>query len=236
MEERTGISQLIKLKGSEIANDLVSKAMQSALSLSQKGLSPAVALNNRFDNEKFMCNYSANFQKSGIMMKDYLEDLEINIDFILKKILQRRRLSFCLHSNEKNKDYLNKRLTALLHNLKLDNAMWGDNSVLMKPSYFEEQFLKTYVILPSGVNYVTESFKIPGFSHEDYAKLSVMGNILNSKYLHKFIREEGGAYGSGVSVGRNNVLSLYSYRDPKSIETYMNFEKGIQKLLADGVR
>jgi len=43
--------------------------------------------------------------------------------------------------------------------------------------------------------------------------------------MHKLIREKGGAYGSFVTMGINNTLTLSSYRDPNFVKTYLNFEK-----------
>jgi Zn-dependent M16 (insulinase) family peptidase len=58
-----------------------------------------------------------------------------------------------------------------------------------------------------------------------------MGSILSNSYLHREIREKGGAYGAGCSLlTRRGLLNLWSYRDPnilKTIERYNNIELGI---------
>ncbi len=39
-------------------------------------------------------------------------------------------------------------------------------------------------------------------------------------YLHKEIREKGGAYGSGCKYSADGYLAFYSYRDPNHLQTY----------------
>lgn len=56
---------------------------------------------------------------------------------------------------------------------------------------------------------------------------------MESKYLHKFIREQGGAYGSSAGLDSEGVLFMSSYRDPNLEKTYQNFFKGVQSLLND---
>lgn len=222
------MSKLIKLKGSEASNELISNALEHAISLSQSSLSQSVYLNNKFANEKFLCNYATNFLKAGMHLKDYVEDLEINFDMMMRKIVQKKRLSFCIHSDNENKSYINKRIQALIKELELSFKLFKAQDMMPTETEYSHHFRKDYVALPSNVNYVIESFNIPGFNHPDFAKINVMAKLLGSKYLHKYIRESGGAYGSGASVSRNKVLSLYSYRDPKTLETFLNFEKGVK--------
>ncbi|QVL58287.1 MAG: insulinase family protein [Simkaniaceae bacterium] len=61
--------------------------------------------------------------------------------------------------------------------------------------------------------------------------LSLSTDLLENVFLHKKVREQGGAYGSGANY---NPLSgnyyLYSYRDPHIAMTYKAFEDGIAHL------
>lgn len=52
-----------------------------------------------------------------------------------------------------------------------------------------------------------------------------MGDCLANNYLHREIREKGGAYGSGCSVRSvMGTLCLWSYRDPNLIDTFKIFD------------
>mgnify|MGYP001795840728 CR=1 FL=1 len=74
---------------------------------------------------------------------------------------------------------------------------------------------------------MVESFKSPGFWSEDHCKLNVASNLLKLSKLHQLVREKGGAYGAGCTLGDNHVMSLWSYRDPNYLKTYVNYEQSI---------
>ena len=81
---------------------------------------------------------------------------------------------------------------------------------------------------PSQVSDCCESVMIPSFNHPDHAKLYLAANLINLKYLHKDIREQGGAYGSGASF-KSGCCSFFSYRDPNPHKTFEHFEQAIIK-------
>jgi len=60
----------------------------------------------------------------------------------------------------------------------------------------------------------------------DSAPLYLLGHALSSAYLHREVREKGGAYGGGASAAPvEGVFAMSSYRDPnvlKTIETFKN--------------
>lgn len=45
-----------------------------------------------------------------------------------------------------------------------------------------------------------------------YVRVRVMASLLTNKYLHKEIREKGGAYGGGATAATAGHMSFYSYR------------------------
>jgi Zn-dependent M16 (insulinase) family peptidase len=60
----------------------------------------------------------------------------------------------------------------------------------------------------------------------------VLGGFLRNGYLHRAIREQGGAYGGGAGQDSNiAAFRFYSYRDPRLLETFDDFDKAIQWLL-----
>jgi len=71
--------------------------------------------------------------------------------------------------------------------------------------------------------------------HPDSAALTVLGELLRNGYLHRAIREKGGAYGSGASQDSGDaIFRFYSYRDPRSLETLEDFDRSIHWLLDGG--
>lgn len=65
------------------------------------------------------------------------------------------------------------------------------------------------------VSYVANIFKTVPYSDEDSPKLQVLAKLLRSCYLHREIREKGGAYGGYASYSPSEgMFSFLSYRDP----------------------
>lgn len=67
----------------------------------------------------------------------------------------------------------------------------------------------------SAVSFVACTFKTATLSHEDAPALAVLSKLLRSLYLHREIREKGGAYGGmALYSSENGLFSFASYRDP----------------------
>ena len=68
--------------------------------------------------------------------------------------------------------------------------------------------------------------------HPDAAALTVLGGFLRNGYLHRAIREQGGAYGGGASQDSGiAAFRFYSYRDPRLLETLQDFDASVMWLL-----
>ncbi len=67
----------------------------------------------------------------------------------------------------------------------------------------------------TAVSFVAQSFKTVRMGHEDAPALSVISKLLRSLFLHREIREKGGAYG-GLALynSEDGIFSFASYRDP----------------------
>ena len=86
------------------------------------------------------------------------------------------------------------------------------------------------------VNYCARSYPTVPSAHEDAASLVVLGEVLRNGYLHRAVREQGGAYGGGAGQDNNNAcFRFYSYRDPRSSETFADFSASIDWVLSDGL-
>jgi Zn-dependent M16 (insulinase) family peptidase len=77
----------------------------------------------------------------------------------------------------------------------------------------------------TAVSFVASAFETARMSDEDAPALAVIGKILRSMYLHREIREKGGAYG-GFSLysPEDGIFSFGSYRDPHIVDTLKAFD------------
>jgi Zn-dependent M16 (insulinase) family peptidase len=81
------------------------------------------------------------------------------------------------------------------------------------------------------VNFSAKAYPTVPSAHEDSAALSVLGPFLRNGFLHRAIRETGGAYGGGASQDSDTAsFRFYSYRDPRLAETLADFDASIEWL------
>jgi len=78
----------------------------------------------------------------------------------------------------------------------------------------------------TSVSFVAQSFPCVSRMHPDAPVVAVISKLLKSLYLHKEIREKGGAYGAFATADlEDGLFHLLSYRDPhirQTLKTYSN--------------
>ena len=87
-------------------------------------------------------------------------------------------------------------------------------------------------LVNSQVNFCAKAYTTVPAAHLDAAALTVLGGYLRNGYLHRAIREQGGAYGGGASHDlANGVFKFYSYRDPRLGATFEDFDGSLNWFL-----
>ncbi len=77
----------------------------------------------------------------------------------------------------------------------------------------------------TAVNYVARAFPCVRHQHEDAPALAAIAKMLRSLYLHREIREKGGAYGGFALYNpEDGLFALGSYRDPHIVRTLTAFD------------
>ncbi|MFB2763652.1 insulinase family protein [Marinobacter shengliensis] len=81
------------------------------------------------------------------------------------------------------------------------------------------------------VNFCAKAYSTVAVDHPDAAALTVLGGFLRNGFLHRAIREKGGAYGGGAGQDSvNGVFRFFSYRDPRLAETLDDFDGALNWL------
>jgi hypothetical protein len=100
---------------------------------------------------------------------------------------------------------------------------------LDKPGLSRHQLWQTN----TQVNFCAKAWPTVPMVHPDAPVLSVLGGVLRNGYLHGAIREKGGAYGAGASQDSNiGAFVMYSYRDPRLLDTLQDFDAALNWLLS----
>jgi len=120
----------------------------------------------------------------------------------------------------------------------LDSVFAGsaasENFEAFKPEPVREQVGELWTT-STEVNFCARAFPTVTASHADAAALTVLGPFLRNGYLHRTIRETGGAYGGGAAHDADTAsFRFYSYRDPRLSETLNDFDNSVEWLLKGG--
>ncbi|MCB1689816.1 MAG: insulinase family protein [Halioglobus sp.] len=82
------------------------------------------------------------------------------------------------------------------------------------------------------VNFCARAYPTVPEQHPDAAALTVLGGFLRNGFLHRAIREQGGAYGGGASQDSGvAAFRFYSYRDPRLEGTLRDFDMAVSWIL-----
>ena len=119
-------------------------------------------------------------------------------------------------------------LPALIDDLK---SCWQDEEGVessrwsMEPVSFET---REAWLTSTQVNFCARAYSTVPIDHPDAAALTVLGGFLRNGYLHRAIREKGGAYGGGAAQDSvNGNFRFFSYRDPRLAETLEDFDNAL---------
>jgi Zn-dependent M16 (insulinase) family peptidase len=84
------------------------------------------------------------------------------------------------------------------------------------------------------VNFCAKAYPTVDESHADAPALMVLGPYLTNGFLHRSIREQGGAYGGGAGYSASHgAMRFYSYRDPRLAETLADFDRATTWLMEE---
>ena len=139
-------------------------------------------------------------------------------------------MSFLVHTSAEALDErIIDRLGFLFNSLSLEYSHFHQKTPKLPVDPFYPFIYQAYFTIPGESNYLVESFKGVSFVHEDYAKLTVLSELMSSNMLLTEVKERGGAYEAGmVNDPHKATISLFSSRDPNGLATFNAFEKAIQ--------
>lgn len=180
------------------------------------------------------------YHNTGLGALNWLSDLVNKIDqdetayqslinelqAIHRKLLQAPK-QFLLVCEEHQSDRLVEEIQNVWDKLEVNKEPVSLTQVKRVESSEDEAWL-----IQANVQFCSSAYQAVDVAHADAAPLMVLAAYLRNGYLHSAIREKGGAYGGGASYDGNACsFRFYSYRDPRLVETFNDFEASIQWLL-----
>ncbi|ALG68391.1 insulinase family protein [Beggiatoa leptomitoformis] len=104
------------------------------------------------------------------------------------------------------------------------------NNPLFQPAPVKRLIRQAWAISTT-VNFCAKAYPVTAANHRDTPALIVLGDFLRNGYIHRAIREQGGAYGgTAVYDGEKGVFRFLSYRDPRLSESLHDFDRALDWL------
>ncbi len=186
------------------------------------GLSPAAALAHQWRGLEAIRRLKA--LDDALDDPSELERFAVKLE-ALRQQLQEAPRQFLLVAEEEQHEALRAQLA----------ARWADQPGGADHGAFRPSFSPAHVsdawTTSTSVNFCGRAYRAVPPGHADAAALTVLGGYLRNNFLHRAIREQGGAYGGGASYdGDSGSFRFYSYRDPRLSGTLSDFERSIDWL------
>ncbi len=220
-DEHARIKDLISQARARREQSVTGSGHSLAMSAATAGISPAAALSHKLSGLEGIQRVKS-LDKS---LKDAtaLEQLANSLAQLHQQII-RADMQFLLVAEQEHLDTYQQQLTAAWQPLSNEKA----NAFALPPC---DNRIKQAWITNTQVNFCAKAYKTVPMAHPDAAALTILGGFLRNGYLHRTIREQGGAYGGGASQDNNiGAFRFFSYRDPRLTETLKDFDGALSWL------
>ena len=218
-DERKRIREVVEKHGTDLHNALQSMALDYALSKAGASVRPAQAALE----ELYGLSYYKNLKT---LISSYTSKEKWFIDKLIEissKVLHNSQMHalFCGDA-EPLRQLKETSLFGLAENRGQAFHPWTSPEISTR----KEDLL---YLIPSNVSFTALTLPTIPYLHRDAARLSLLSALMNNTFLHKRLREQGGAYGGGSSASTSSgTFSFYSYRDPNLFSTFQAYKDSVE--------
>lgn len=222
-DEHSRIKEIITQYKARKENSISGNGHGYAMQAASAGMSPIARLNQKMtglDSVQTLRDWHDKIQQdSGI------EELAELFSAIRNKLMTTQWIPLLVADPE--------HIETLCRDLQ---ASWKDSSPSSQDGKLQldgcRESQKVFWSTNAQVNFCAKSYPTVSVGHPDAAALTVLGGYLRNGFLHRAIREQGGAYGAGASQDSGlATFKFYSYRDPRIEGTLDDFDASVKWLL-----
>ncbi|XP_026813884.1 presequence protease, mitochondrial [Rhopalosiphum maidis] len=213
-EDENRFKTLLQEEASSLANSISGSGHMYAMLCATAGINPIDAQRETYGG----LQYVSTMKK--IAQIDDLTPILKKLEAIGTKILNKNTMKCSLTIVENNSTAV-KGLEGFLNTIV---GNWNQSNEYNKIDKQDDNVKCFHHVLPFSVNYCAKALPGVHYVHKDFAPLKVLCKYISSKYLLPTVREKNGAYGSGASLSMSGSIQMFSYRDPKPIETFEAFD------------
>lgn len=203
LNSKKRIKELLNILKSRIESTMLQNGHQFIISILKSYYSKVAEIQSHIgglDYYNFMRDLAENFE-------DRWEQFEKDSEAVYEKLFARDNLIISTVGNISELNKIKADLKVYIDKLKVENIKFNDYD-------FKCENKNEGLYTTSNVIYASKGYDLEKLGIKYSGDLTVLANILNSSYLHNEIRAKGGAYGAGITIGRNGEMATYSYRDP----------------------
>ncbi|XP_072033741.1 presequence protease, mitochondrial-like isoform X2 [Amphiura filiformis] len=221
MSDNDRLSTLVRMSASDLAMSLANSGHAYAMKGASSSLTPVARLKQLMGGMT-----QVTFMKGIAECEDMMETMT-KLKQVASHLLNKENMRCAINSSP---EFMSSALSELESFLETLPGQAGNNEAMFvkQACGFVPSQERNHYELPFPVNYMSRGIQAVPYTHPDFPTLRILARLMSAKFLHREIREKGGAYGSGASMGTDGVFKFYSYRDPNSINTLESFSHSVE--------
>ena len=214
------LKEIIAEISTRLETSLAGLGFNFALLRAQSKLSSEGALNDRLQGVEML------HTMRRLAKQQDLKATIANLDEIRTQLFRSSSLRIIVTCEDAMVEPLERLLSKLIEAMPAD-APGEEQGNATRPSPTETAPEARIVPVPVAFN--VRFFKTVRFTHPDSPALLVLSNYLRDTFLHRELREKGGAYGGYAQAGVASATFYFgSYRDPNIVRTYDVFDQAMR--------
>ncbi len=217
-DERQRVRELIGQLRTRRESSITGRAHSLAMLAANAGLSPLAAWNHRWDG------------LAGVQWIKQLDDAIQNSEDSLDELLNDFKMLHELLLNAPRQLLLVAEGSQQAKGIAQLTSDWTTTPVANERLWLTAppRTVKEGWSTSTAVNFCAMAYPVTSEHRPDAPALRVLAEFLRNGYLHRAIREQGGAYGGGASYNSDTrSFRFYSYRDPRLTETLADFHEAV---------
>ena len=226
-DEQQRLREILEQILSRQEGGITARGHSLAIGLASSRMSPSAALSYRFGGLAGIKSLKS--QSKEFDQQEYIESVLAKFAKLHQQILNAPR-QFLLIAEENHGDEVIQSLDSVWRagaGNRNSNQLAGDAFKALQLPTVRENVQQMWTT-NTQVNFCARAYPTVTAAHPDHAVLAVLGGFLRNGYLHRVIREQGGAYGGGADQDANSAsFRFFSYRDPRLEETLNDFDRAV---------
>jgi presequence protease len=222
-DEYERLCELVTQKRARAEQSVSGNGHSLAMTAASAGMSPAAKLSQQLGGLTGIANLKKLDTELGnpLHKKNKLEEFATQLAAIHRLVLAAPQQILIVGEEEQLEQYR-----------KTLRELWPASQANTSFSALQLQVVNNQIkeawLTNTQVNFCAKAYATVPADHADAAALTVLGGFLRNGFLHRVIREQGGAYGGGASQDSSiAAFRFYSYRDPRLSETLEDFDAAL---------